>query len=103
MKKCPSELELEAFIRCQGAAAAAEQKPGHAAHGADGPFGVFTAADLAGFGFGDSVSSLVLIDRSLDSCYVSSSDAAYVHAVVQNYSYLIAQKGCVGVINFSLI
>ncbi|KAM0841258.1 hypothetical protein ACQ4PT_059108 [Festuca glaucescens] len=54
MKKCASELELEAFIRCQGALAAAEQKPGHAADGADGPFGVFSAADLSGFCFGDS-------------------------------------------------
>ncbi|XP_051194742.1 bZIP transcription factor RISBZ4 isoform X2 [Lolium perenne] len=52
MKKCASELELEAFIRCRGALAAAEQKPGHADGGAD--FGIFSAADLAGFGFGDS-------------------------------------------------
>jgi hypothetical protein len=56
MKKCASELELEAFIRCRGALAAAEQKPGHADGGAD--FGIFSAADLAGFGFGDSVSVL---------------------------------------------
>ncbi|KQJ93591.1 bZIP transcription factor RISBZ4 [Brachypodium distachyon] len=59
MKKCASELELEAFIRGRGAAAAAvaEQKPGHAAAaaaGTHGPFGVFSAADLAGFGFADS-------------------------------------------------
>lgn len=56
MKKCASELELEAFLRCRGAAAGgAEQKPGHGADGADGPFGgVFSAADLSGFGFGDS-------------------------------------------------
>ncbi|KAK1615361.1 hypothetical protein QYE76_020878 [Lolium multiflorum] len=52
MKKCASELELEAFIRCRGALAAAEQKPGHATDGPD--FGIFSAADLAGFGFGDS-------------------------------------------------
>ncbi|KAM0833773.1 hypothetical protein ACQ4PT_064060 [Festuca glaucescens] len=52
MKKCASELELEAFIRCRGALAAAEQKPGHAADGPD--FGIFSAADLSGFGFGDS-------------------------------------------------
>ena len=56
MKKCPSELELEAFLRCRAAAASAEHKPGHAADAADGPFGVFSAADLCGFGFGDSVS-----------------------------------------------
>uniref|UniRef100_A0ACD5Z807 Uncharacterized protein n=1 Tax=Avena sativa TaxID=4498 RepID=A0ACD5Z807_AVESA len=51
MKKCASELELEAFLRCRGVAAAgADQK--HADGGADGPFGVFS--DLSGFGFGDS-------------------------------------------------
>ncbi|CAM0946556.1 unnamed protein product [Alopecurus aequalis] len=61
MKKCASELELEAFLRGRGvtaaaaaAAAATEQKPGHAADGANGPFGIFSAADLSGFGFGDS-------------------------------------------------
>ncbi|XP_062223942.1 bZIP transcription factor RISBZ4-like isoform X2 [Phragmites australis] len=58
MKKCPSELELEAFIRCrEDAAAAAEQKPGHAA-GAQAPFssGVFPAGggDLSSFSFADS-------------------------------------------------
>uniref|UniRef100_A0ACD5YH81 Uncharacterized protein n=1 Tax=Avena sativa TaxID=4498 RepID=A0ACD5YH81_AVESA len=57
MKKCASELELEAFLRCRGVAASgADQKPGgHADGGDDGPFGgVFSAADLSGFGFGDS-------------------------------------------------
>lgn len=55
MKKCASELELEAFIRGRGLAA--EQKPGSAAAGANGPYGLFSAADLSGaFGFADSVS-----------------------------------------------
>ncbi|KAG8069940.1 hypothetical protein GUJ93_ZPchr0006g43653 [Zizania palustris] len=55
MKKCPSELELEAFIRGRqnGDGAGAEQKPGH-----DGlqppPFGMFSAAELSGFVFADS-------------------------------------------------
>ncbi|VAI56311.1 unnamed protein product [Triticum turgidum subsp. durum] len=54
MKKCASELELEAFIRGRGLAA--EQKPGSAAAGANGPYGLFSAADLSGaFGFADSV------------------------------------------------
>ncbi|VAI56308.1 unnamed protein product [Triticum turgidum subsp. durum] len=53
MKKCASELELEAFIRGRGLAA--EQKPGSAAAGANGPYGLFSAADLSGaFGFADS-------------------------------------------------
>ncbi|KAL6888763.1 hypothetical protein ACP4OV_009789 [Aristida adscensionis] len=59
MKKCASELELEAFIRDPdfAAAVAAEQKPGHAA-GAQAPAfgagGVFSAGDLSGFSFADS-------------------------------------------------
>uniref|UniRef100_A0A0A9DPA2 BZIP domain-containing protein n=1 Tax=Arundo donax TaxID=35708 RepID=A0A0A9DPA2_ARUDO len=62
MKKCPSELELEAFIRgredAAAAAAAAEKKPGHVAAG-QAPFGaggVFPAGggDLSGFSFADS-------------------------------------------------
>uniref|UniRef100_A0A8R7UVI4 BZIP domain-containing protein n=1 Tax=Triticum urartu TaxID=4572 RepID=A0A8R7UVI4_TRIUA len=54
MKKCASELELEAFIRGRGLGA--EQKPGTAAVGtANGPYGLFSAADLSGaFGFADA-------------------------------------------------
>jgi hypothetical protein len=55
MKKCASELELEAFI---DAAAAAEHKPGHdiAAQAAFAA-GVFSPGDLSGFSFADSVST----------------------------------------------
>ncbi|KAK3156137.1 hypothetical protein QOZ80_2AG0103320 [Eleusine coracana subsp. coracana] len=54
MKKCPSELELEAFIGSVQGAAAAEHKPGHV-----GPFGtgiMFAAGsnDLSAFSFADS-------------------------------------------------
>jgi hypothetical protein len=68
MKKCASELELEAFIRSREdaaaaaaaavAAAAAEHKPGHdiAAQAAFGA-GVFPPGDLSGFSFADSVSA----------------------------------------------
>jgi hypothetical protein len=65
MKKCASELELEAFIRSREdaaaaavAAAAAEHKPGHdiAAQAAFGA-GVFSPGDLSGFSFADSVSA----------------------------------------------
>ena len=64
MKKCASELELEAFIRGRGLAA--EQKPGSAAAGANGPYGLFSAADLSGaFGFAASVSSSSSIDLLL--------------------------------------
>lgn len=56
MKKCPSELELEAFIGSVEGGAAAEHKPGNM-----GPFGagvMFTAGggDLSAFSFADSVS-----------------------------------------------
>lgn len=64
MKKCASELELEAFIRGRGLAA--EQKPGSAAAGANGPYGLFSAADLSSaFGFADSVSPSSSIDLLL--------------------------------------
>uniref|UniRef100_A0A0A9E544 BZIP domain-containing protein n=1 Tax=Arundo donax TaxID=35708 RepID=A0A0A9E544_ARUDO len=60
MKRCASELVLEAFIRGRedAAAAAAEQKPGHAA-AAHTPFcagDMFPAegGDLSGFSFADS-------------------------------------------------
>ncbi|KAG8069946.1 hypothetical protein GUJ93_ZPchr0006g42183 [Zizania palustris] len=55
MKKCASELELEAFIRGRedGDGACAEQKPGHAGLQPP-PFGMFSAAELSGFGFADS-------------------------------------------------
>ncbi|KAL5213531.1 hypothetical protein ABZP36_024378 [Zizania latifolia] len=55
MKKCASELELEAFIRGRedGDGAGAEQKPGHAGL-QPLPFGMFSAAELSGFGFADS-------------------------------------------------
>ncbi|RCV05255.1 hypothetical protein SEVIR_1G067500v4 [Setaria viridis] len=60
MKKCASELELEAFIRSRedaaaAAVAAAEHKPGHdiAAQAAFGA-GVFSPGDLSGFSFADS-------------------------------------------------
>ncbi|KAK3156133.1 hypothetical protein QOZ80_2AG0103270 [Eleusine coracana subsp. coracana] len=54
MKKCPSELELEAFIGSVEDAAVAEDKPGHV-----GPFGagiMFPAGgnDLSAFSFADS-------------------------------------------------
>lgn len=62
MKKCPSELELEAFLRgredATAAAAAAEQKPAHdvAALAPFGAGGVFPSSDLSAFSFADSVS-----------------------------------------------
>jgi len=62
MKKCASELELEAFIRSRddaaAAAAAAEHKPSHdiAAQAAFAA-GVFSPGDLSGFSFADSVST----------------------------------------------
>ncbi|KAF8735285.1 hypothetical protein HU200_014498 [Digitaria exilis] len=62
MKKCPSELELEAFIHgpagAAAAAAAAGNKPEHdiAAHAPFGA-GVFPPADLSAFSFADSVST----------------------------------------------
>ncbi|XP_044952740.1 bZIP transcription factor RISBZ4-like isoform X2 [Hordeum vulgare subsp. vulgare] len=54
MKKCTSELELEAFIGGRGLFS--EQKPGGgAAAGANGPYGLFSAADLScAFGLADS-------------------------------------------------
>jgi len=60
MKKCPSELELEAFLRGREdatAAAAGEQKPVHdvAALAPFGAGGVFPS-DLSAFSFADSVS-----------------------------------------------
>ncbi|GJN19135.1 hypothetical protein PR202_gb06375 [Eleusine coracana subsp. coracana] len=65
MKKCPSELELEAFIgSVEGAAAAAaEHKPGQV-----GPFGaeiMFAAGsnDLSAFSFADSIA--VGLDRHM--------------------------------------
>ncbi|VAI44695.1 unnamed protein product [Triticum turgidum subsp. durum] len=61
MKKCASELELEAFIRGRGLGA--EQKPGTAAVGtANGPYGLFSAADLSGaFGFADASSTWAIV------------------------------------------
>jgi hypothetical protein len=64
MKKCPSELELEAFLRgredatAAAAAAVAEQKPTHdiAALAPFGAGGVFPSSDLSAFSFADSVS-----------------------------------------------
>jgi hypothetical protein len=64
MKKCPSELELEAFLRgredatAAAAAAVAEQKPVHdvAALAPFGAGGVFPPSDLSAFSFADSVS-----------------------------------------------
>ncbi|CAN6277712.1 unnamed protein product [Urochloa humidicola] len=57
MKKCASELQLEAFIGARGdaVAAAAEHKPGHDI-AAQAPFaaGVFSPGDLSGFSFADS-------------------------------------------------
>ncbi|CAN6243245.1 unnamed protein product [Urochloa humidicola] len=59
MKKCASELELEAFIHVHedaaAAAVAAEHKPGHDI-AAQAPFGagVFSPGDLPGFSFADS-------------------------------------------------
>lgn len=74
MKKCPSELELEAFIHGPAgaaAAAAAEHKPEHDI-AAQVPFGagVFPPADLSGFSFADSVSTQQrnLIKRSTEFC-----------------------------------
>ncbi|GJM90346.1 hypothetical protein PR202_ga06618 [Eleusine coracana subsp. coracana] len=63
MKKCPSELELEAFIGSVQGAAAAEHKPGHV-----GPFGtgiMFAAGsnDLSAFSFADSI--LIALDRHM--------------------------------------
>jgi hypothetical protein len=63
MKKCPSELELEAFLRCRedataAAVAAGVQKPVHDV-AALAPFaagGVFSPSDLSAFSFADSVS-----------------------------------------------
>ncbi|XP_015688959.2 bZIP transcription factor RISBZ4-like isoform X1 [Oryza brachyantha] len=55
MKKCPSELDFEAFFHGGSgeAADADEQKPaGHA--GSHPLFGMFSAADLSAFGFADS-------------------------------------------------
>uniref|UniRef100_J3LBD5 BZIP domain-containing protein n=1 Tax=Oryza brachyantha TaxID=4533 RepID=J3LBD5_ORYBR len=60
MKKCPSELDFEAFFHGGSgeAADADEQKPaGHA--GSHPLFGMFSAADLSAFGFADSVSSTI--------------------------------------------
>ncbi|AQK68810.1 bZIP transcription factor RISBZ3 [Zea mays] len=62
MKKCPSELELEAFLRgredatAAAAAAVAEQKPTHdiAALAPFGAGGVFPSSDLSAFSFADS-------------------------------------------------
>ncbi|KAG0531940.1 hypothetical protein BDA96_04G065200 [Sorghum bicolor] len=62
MKKCPSELELEAFLRgredatAAAAAAVAEQKPVHdvAALAPFGAGGVFPPSDLSAFSFADS-------------------------------------------------
>lgn len=59
MKKCASELELEAFIRSRddaaAAAAAARHKPGHdIATQAAFAAGVFSPGDLSGFSFADS-------------------------------------------------
>uniref|UniRef100_A0A0E0JY82 BZIP domain-containing protein n=2 Tax=Oryza TaxID=4527 RepID=A0A0E0JY82_ORYPU len=56
MKKCPSELNFEAFIHGGGGEddAAADQKPGGGHAGPHQPFAMFSAADLSGFGFADS-------------------------------------------------
>ncbi|KAF0906150.1 hypothetical protein E2562_009140 [Oryza meyeriana var. granulata] len=53
MKKCPSELDFEAFIHGGREEDAAEQKPGGHA-GPQPSFGMFSAADLSDFGFADS-------------------------------------------------
>jgi hypothetical protein len=57
MKKCPSELNFEAFFHGErgedDADAAADQKPGGGPH--PPPFAMFSAADLSSFGFADSV------------------------------------------------
>jgi hypothetical protein len=55
MKKCPSELELEAFIGSVDAAAA-EQKPGHVAQFGAGVMFQAGCGDLSAFSFADSVS-----------------------------------------------
>ncbi|CAM0148317.1 unnamed protein product [Urochloa decumbens] len=54
MKKCASELQLEAFMAA-AAVAAAEHKPGHDI-AAQAPFGagVFSPSDIPGFSFADS-------------------------------------------------
>ena len=57
MKKCPSELQLEAFIRESGAGAA-ESKPG-SGPSEPGGSGVFSPG---GVGFGDSVSNVLISD-----------------------------------------
>uniref|UniRef100_A0A0D9YQ73 BZIP domain-containing protein n=1 Tax=Oryza glumipatula TaxID=40148 RepID=A0A0D9YQ73_9ORYZ len=57
MKKCPSELDFEAFFHGErgedDADAAADQKPGGGPH--PPPFAMFSTADLSSFGFADSV------------------------------------------------
>jgi hypothetical protein len=50
MKKCPSELQLEAFLRESGGGSAAESKSG-SGPGEPGGSGVFSPG---GVGFGDS-------------------------------------------------
>jgi hypothetical protein len=61
MKKCPSELNFEAFFHGErgedDADAAADQKPGGGPH--PPPFAMFSAADLSSFGFADSVTSTI--------------------------------------------
>jgi len=62
MKKCPSELELEAFLRgredatAAAAAAAGEHVHDVAALAPFGAGGVFPPSDLSAFSFADSVS-----------------------------------------------
>jgi hypothetical protein len=53
MKKCPSELQLEAFIRGSGEGAA-ESEPTGSGPSEPGGSGVFSPG---GFGFGDTVST----------------------------------------------
>lgn len=55
MKKCPSELELEAFIG-GGVDGDAEQKPGHVSQFDAGVMFQAGGGDLSAFSFADSVS-----------------------------------------------
>ncbi|CAL4971098.1 unnamed protein product [Urochloa decumbens] len=66
MKKCTSELELEAFMAA-AAAAAAEHKPGHDI-AAQAPFadGVFSPGDIPGFSFADSFTFVLSEQNTLN-------------------------------------
>ena len=75
MKKCASELQLEAFIRESGAdarAAAGRSNPGCGGPGEPGGSGVFSPGGaLPGVGFADSVST-----ASHEQCDCSSSSSS---------------------------